>query len=67
MALHRVRSKSEPKFESIVSDEWLTRWPDDFDVIDDEAAPGPVTAQSRRPDTAALPTVTPDDSDPDYR
>lgn len=66
MALHRVRSKSEPKFESVVSDEWLDRWPEDFDVIDDEPIDR-VNAQSRRPDTAALPTLTPDDSDPDYR
>lgn len=35
MALVRVRSKSKPRFESIVSEEWVARFPDDWDVIAD--------------------------------
>jgi hypothetical protein len=66
MALHRVRSKTEPAYESIASDEWLERWPDDFDVIDDEPTDRR-TAASRRPDTGALPTIAPTDPDSDYR
>lgn len=65
MALHRVRSR-EHGFESITSDEFLERWPDVFDVIDDEPIDR-VNASSRRPDTAALPTIAPNDPDSDYR
>jgi hypothetical protein len=62
MALHRVRSRAHG-FESIVSDEWLEAFPDDFDVIDNEPIDR-VPASSRRPDTESLPRIAPDD---DYR
>lgn len=61
MSIRRVQSKSEPKYKSYVSDEWLERFPDDFDVIDDDL--DPVAAASRRPDTESLPRLTSDPSD----
>lgn len=40
MALVKVKSKKAPHFETEVDEEWLTRWPDDFDLVDKKATTG---------------------------
>lgn len=48
MALRRVRSKKSPKFESIVSDDWIAAFPDDWDVLDDDLDSAKVSAIARQ-------------------
>jgi hypothetical protein len=67
MALRRVRSKSEPKFDSIVSDEWLEAFPDDFDVLPDIEPPAPVPAAPRQTDESPLPPLQSEDDSTSYR
>lgn len=38
MALVRVKDKNG--VETTVSEEWLTRWPDDFTLVEEEAPDG---------------------------
>ena len=48
MALRRVRSKKSPKFESIVSDEWIEAFPDDWEVLGDDIENAHVAAVARQ-------------------
>lgn len=43
MALRRVRSKTEPHFDSVIADETIARWPDDWELIEDAAPAAPAS------------------------
>ena len=49
MALIKVRN-NKTKVESVVSEEWLSRWPDDFTAVESPKVLEPIE-ESKKPST----------------